>query len=802
MALSADVRLAIRSLRRSPAFTVPAVASLALGIAVNTTMFTVVNAALLRPFGGLDSGGLVRVGRTQAGERHFRSSTTDELAYLRRHAASFDDLLGEQMEAVAAGGPDGSEMVAAELVTLNYFSLLRVTPALGRTFGEGGPAADDPVAVISDAYWRRRFGADPTVAGRTLLVNNVPLAIAGVAPPGFGGTFPGLAIDLWVPVTMAAAVKHQPPGRDSGMQLIGRLRPGVSIATALAELRILARRLAAENPDRDPNREFAVAPARGVHPAFAAPLSVFLLLLMAAVAVVLLIACANVASLLLARGSARQGELAVRRALGASRGRLVSHLLVESLILALLGGAGGALLAIWPVRVLNHVFATAGPGGVPAFLDLQVDARVLAFTAVVTALTAVACGLFPALRASSIDVAARAATRPPPVRARGALLVAQVALAFVLLVAAGLLFRSLRQAGTIDVGVEPDAVVVASFADLRTFGYDAARTAQFHAGWLARVRAHPGIEAAAMASFVPLAGGAGHPVTLEIRGDPADGRADLDVQVGRISDGYFGTVGQRLVRGRDFTPHDLRSEAPRVAIVNEAFVHRYGLAESPLGSRIRLGEDLADHEIVGVAHDARYASLAGDVAPFVYTPALPLRGTLHARSAANPSQVIAAVRQLGHDVEPRLPPFSGRPMRDAMAAALLPAVISQIVLGTAGAIAFLLAAGGLYGLVCYTLERRLREIGIRVALGATRADVRRLIVGGAARLTLIGIAIGVVIAALATRLLAAVLYGLSPTDTLTFVVIAALLLTLSVAAAGLALRQGLRAGPAALLRAE
>jgi predicted permease len=801
------VRYAIRFLIRTPTFSVPALASLALGIAVNTMMFSLVSATLLRPLGAPGASELVRIGRSVGGDNGFRSLSYDELRFIREHATSLTSVFGEEMQTLAVGGRDGARMVAAEIVTGNYFEGLRVTPPLGRGFTvhEERPSGDARVAVISESFWRRGFGADAAIAGHPITVNNVQLTIVGVAPPGFAGTFPGLEIDLWVPLGAGDLVTHRAqPGRIPTLQLMARLKEEVPIAAARAELQVLARRMSDQDPRRPYDRGFSIAPARGVHPVFQGPARIFLLLLMTAVALVLLIACANVAGLLLARGSARRQELAIRAAVGATRARLVAQLLAESVVLAVAGGGAGVLLAVWPIGLLNDLIRVMGPDGVPVSLDLRVDERVLLFTAAASVGTAMVFGILPALRTTRGDLSPAASHRSSAGRLpgrpwlRGSLTVAQVALSAVLLVAAGLIFRSLRQTAGIDLGFTPDAVVVASFADLRQFGYDGARVGRFHEEWLARVRAQPGVERAAFADFVPLSEGMGHPQRFNIPGR-APGE-DLTLSVGRVSDGYFATLGQPL-RGRDFTAQD-RPGAPAVAIVNEAAARRFWPGDETIGKRIQLGDVRSEHTIVGVVRDGRYTSFGGDVPPLVFLPGLADRGTLHVRVAVPPDQALTMVRQLAHAIEPSLPPFAGGSLRDAMASSLVPGQIVQLVLGIAGGIALLLSSAGLYSVVRYTVERRRREIGIRIALGATGWDVFRLITAGAARLTTFGLAVGLLVAAAATRVMAALLYGLDSVDPLTFAAVAALLLFVALAAGYTAIRAGLSHDPVALLRSE
>jgi predicted permease len=807
MGIASDLRYAFRFLTRAPAFTLPAVLSLALGIAVNTTMFSIVNVALLKPLAARNGGELVRVGRSLGGDGSFRSVSYDEYTFLRGQSSSFAELAGAQMEMLAVDGPKGTEMVAAELIAGNYFQILGAPLGPGRSFSadEDSARASGAVAIVSDRFWRRWFNANPAVVGAPLRVNNVLFTVVGVAAPEAAGVaFPGAVVDLWLPMPMTPTVMHRTDGAPPSMGILARLKDGVSISAARAELRVLSQRMSDENPGRDRRRGFEVGSAQGMHPGIAGAVTLALLLLMGVVAVVLLIACANVASALLARGSARQRELAVRLALGASRTRVVTQLMTESLLLACLGGGAGLLLSVWPVRLLNVVLARVGPPEMQMFLGFQIDARVLLFTGFVSTLTALGFGLLPALHATRVDLVpalkdSRSIVGPSRSRLRGALMIGQVALSFVLLVAAGLLFRSLRNTVTIDVGFNPDQLVVASFSDLRSFGYDSARVDRFHREWLDRVRTLPGIERAALAGFVPLGGRGGARGALRIPGmaAPLD---DLTVAVGGVSDEYFRTLGQALVRGRDFTRGEVAA-IPRMAIVNESMARQYWPGDDALGKQIQLGEGLDTYEIVGVASDSKYASFRDGVDPFVVTPSLPAR-ILFVRTSRPPAQVLADLERVAHEIEASLPPYTGRTMRDAMAESLGPVRVVQMVVGTAGIVALFLTVGGLYGLVCFTLEKRLKEVGIRIALGATRVEVLRLIVGGVVGLTAVGVLIGVSIAAAAMRLMSALLYGLSPSDPMTFGGIAAMLLLVTLAAGYGAVHQGLKNDPMTLLRAD
>jgi len=815
--IGSDLRIAVRLLARTPTFTLPAIASLALGIAVNTTVFSVVNALFLRPLAESRTETLVRIGRSMNNDGSFRSVSYDEFELLQRQASSFSDLLGNQIASLSISGSVEPQFVSAEVVTSNYFRALRTLPAIGRSFD--GDVIDDRSVVISDRLWRRGFGGDPAIGGRGVSINNQPFTITGVAPPGFAGMFPGVATDIWLPAIRADAAHRADPRAQDSMLVIGILTSGASIATARAELQVLSRRMSEVNPQHDRARGLVISGARGIHPGLAGAIWPFALAMMAIVGVVLSIACANGASLLLARASARRAEFAVRLALGAGRRRVITQLLIESFVLALAGATVGFVLSFWAVRSISALALTAGPTGAPIFLDLRLDQRVLAFTAAVTMFTTIAFGLLPALQGTRINLVS--ALKDPQStpdrrrsRLRGALVIVQVTVSVVLMVGAVLLFRSVRNSARIDLGFEPDRVALVSF-NLQPLGYSRARQQQFYEELLRRTRGLPDVDRAALADFVPM-GGRGDTVTVQNpRSTLPSGQDEVSVAYNRVSDDYFATVGQPLIRGRGFTSQD-RPGAPLVAIVNEAMATRFWPNEDAIGKRLRIvsepGDPGTEREVVGVAKNAKYRSFGGEVGLFVFMPSLEGFGraqTLHIipaiqrdRATSNQSAVLAEINGLVREIDGSVVPQSSQTMREAMSFALVPAQIAQTVLGVAGVIALLLATGGLYGLVCYTLERRLKEIGIRVALGASRDKVFRLIVGGTVRLTAIGVATGVLLAAGAMRLLSSLLIGLSPTDPLTFAGIAALMMVVALGAGYIGARKGLSVDPVAVLKYE
>jgi predicted permease len=797
-----DLRYALRLLLRTPAFTVPAVASLAIGIGLNAALFSVVSAALLRPLGAAGDGTLVRIGRSQRGDGTFRSASHDELSYLRDRASSFSGVTGQHVQAIVLHEREGSRVISAEMVTDTYFSVLRVPISVGRSFAAG----DDAVVVISERFWNRQFDRNPDVVGRTLSLNLHAFTIVGVASAGFVGTFPGVDVDAWLPVTMASVVAAaEQRGGLPPLMLLARLRPETSLAEAAAELEAVSARMNVEFPGRDRDRGFVVAPARGAHPLLARVARVLLTGLMAIVGIVLLLACVNVAGLMLARAAARRGELAVRLAIGAGRGRLVRQLLVESVAIAVMGGAAGTLLAFVAVHLLNGFAPITGPTGGPIALDLRLDVRVLAFTSAVTMLTALVFGLIPSLQATGTDVIST--LRSPqstfggrPSRLQKSLVVAQVVTSCILLAGAALLFRSVRNTSSLDVGFNPDRVVVASFGP-GMLGYARSKVEAYYDALLARGRTWPGMEAVALADFVPM-GPRGS--TIAIRAPESSEREAISIAYNRVSEGYFGTVGQRLLRGRDFSAADRSGTSP-VVIVNEALARRLWSNADPLGRTIRLDGESIEREVVGVAADAKYASFGGVAGPLVYVTLSQLYRpnlTLHVRTSRPPAEALTAVRQLAGEIDPRVPTTDARTMREAMAFALVPARLGQDVLAIAGVIALCLAAGGLYGLISFTLARREQEIGIRVALGATRTDVFRAIVGRTMALVAVAVAIGLGLALIGARFLTSLLYELSPADPIAFGFVGTVMVAVTAVASYTAARRALDVDPAVVLRRE
>jgi predicted permease len=826
-----DVRYGLRGLRRSPGFTAVVVTTLALGIGANGAIFSLANALLFRPLPVGQPDELVSIYTSDhSGPLHGGSSYPDYVDFRDRN-----DLLSGLVAYMATPldlgdeslGPSGeSERVFGEMVTGNYFSVLGVEPVLGRGFTQEEDRTPHPVAVVSHGLWQRRFAGDPAVIGRSIRINGHRFTVVGVAPPRYPGLIRGLASDVWVPLTMHR--QAMPGGMDltsrgdRGLLVMGRLAPGATLEQARARFRAIAAALHESHREAWSNvfekaRVVTVEPesAARVFPAVREPVVIFIALLMSVVGLVLLIACANVASLLLARAAARRRELAIRVALGAARARLVRQLVTESLLLSALGGAAGLLLAMWGTDLLH---AMVPPLPFPVALDLGLDWRVVGFTAGVSLATSLLFGLVPALAASRPDLVsalkddAGGGSGWHRARLRKSFVAGQVALSLVLLIGSGLFLRSLRNASAIEVGFDPEDLVALS-VDLSLQGYDEERGHAFHRQLIERVRALPGVTAASLAAELPLGfdgpmGLSGTRRGITVEGYRAAEGEDTEVSTTTVGPDYFQTMKIPLVRGRGFSERDTRG-SPGVVVVNQAFARRYWPGQEALGKRIQMGggnnAGAPSLEVVGVVVDGKYATLGEEKRPFFYLPLYQdhsPRVTLVVRTEASPAAALAAARRAVRDLDRNLPIHAARTMSDHLAATLLPARMAAAVLGVFGLVALALAAMGLYGVVSFSVAQRTREIGMRMALGARRRDVLDLVIRQGMQLTLIGIAIGLAIAGAMTRMLSGLLYGVSAGDPLVFTAIALLLAAVAGLACYLPARRAARVDPMLALRHE
>jgi predicted permease len=813
-ALLQDIRYAVRTLLKSPGFTAVAVLTLGLGIGANTAVFTLVNAALFRAPPGTRPHELVwlaatrdfpdQPGRPRSYQRRF--SMPEYRDYVVR-TTSFTGLSAYQDVALALGSGGEPERVGGLLVSGNYFQVLGLLPAAGRFFvpEEDRDPGAHPVVVLSHGLWRRRFASDSSVVGTGITVNGRRFTVVGVAPPGFVGIQLGEPSELFMPLAMVAVAMPRSAElleqRYAGwLQIVGRLKPRGTAAAAGAEVGTVAAQLAQAYPETMEGTSAEVSPlSGGLDPGNRREALPIFVLLMAVPALVLLIACANVANLLLARAAGRRREIGIRLALGATRWRLLRQLLTESVLLALCAGAAGMLLSFW----LNDILLAVSRAPTEIELALKPDVRVLAFTLVVAVTTGLLFGLVPALGATRPDLAPALKERLGRSRLARAFVVAQVAISLILLVTAGLFLRSLDKALDVNPGFDPANRISLSF-DLGIQGYTDRQRGVFYARLLERIRAIPGVRAASLASPLPLSGRViGSAVSLE--GVDPDA-AGVPVNLGAFAPEYFETMGAPLMRGRDFAATD-GPGAPLVAIVNETLARRLWGNEDPLGRRLRLyGRDEPYREVVGVAKDGKYDELTESPRGFLFLPERQHADlsdiSLVVKTAGDPRQLTGALSAAVHELDPALPIFRLETLEQALRNRLDKERGASSLLGVFGTLALLLAALGLYGVMAYAVTQRTREIGIRVALGARQADVLRQFVGEGVRLAAVGVVIGMALSVALTRVIARFLYGVTATDATTFAAGAALLCAVAVLASWFPARRAARVDPMIALRAE
>jgi predicted permease len=803
-----DLRYGLRALRKQPLLTAVAVLSLGLAIGANTTVFTWLQTFVLNPLPAVQDYDRLVVLNTRAPGGDLWSLSYADFKDWRAQSRTLDVTIFDFTQTGMRTEDGGTERVWTNMVSGNFFDVLRVPAALGRTFHRDEEDRDVPVAVMGWSFWQRRFHGDSAVVGRTLLLNGQPFTVVGVAAPRFGGPFVGLQLDLYVPVTSRTALL--PYGdrwrTQRGFQTwegIGRLKGGVTFAQAAEELNTVAKAagIAAGNADHQGavvRHMDEVGAASWLKPVFFSLLGV--------TAVVLLIACANVANLMLARAAARRREVAIRLAIGASRGRLIRQLLTESLVLALAAGLVGFVIALWG-RDLMTAFVPAAP--FPIGLEYRVDTSILVFAVAVTFATALAFGLVPALQASrpalvpalKDDVSGAFGGRH---RLQSALVVGQVALSLVSLVCAGLFVRSLLNARVVDVGFrEPERVLLVS-TDLTLAGFRGDSLMGVVTGQLLeRVRALPGVEAAGIADQVPLGFGGQSSSSATVDGYQPQPNENMSIRLNLVSSGYFEAMRIPLLAGRTLRDGDERRGARQV-VVNEAFAKKYWPGLDPLGRRIDQGAGWMT--VVGVVATGKYNQLSEAPVPLIFQPAgrdRPLGDfTLHVRAAGDPATLTAALRGAFRETSADLPFLDVRTMDQSMQAALMVQRIGAYMLAGFGAMALLLSAIGVYGVMAYTVSQRTREIGVRVALGAGRRDVVGLVIGRAMRLAGLGLAVGLLAALGAGRLLGSQLLGVSGSDPATFAAIGVLLGLVALLASWLPARRAARVDPMMALRYE
>jgi putative ABC transport system permease protein len=808
--ITQDLRYGWRQMLRRPGVTIAAIVTLGLGIGANVTMYSWMDGRLRVVLEGVD-----RPDRLVA--LNDVSKTHDDLSvsyptfadYRQRLPESVDDLVAYSLAPMnwrAAGDP---QRVFGQMVSGNFFTMLGVSPVLGRTFAAEDDATPDrnAVVVLSYNFWQRRLAGNPSIVGTSITLNGRAFTVVGVAREGFHGTEPFLNLDFWVPLMMQKAVTgtdRLAARGDHWLEVLVRLKPGVSLARAQADLSVVERGIAAKFPKQSFDGiklwELWRAPGMGGG-AIAAVMGMQL----AVAGVVLLIACANVANLLLAGAAARQRETAVRLTLGASRSRLVQQMLTENLLLAVAGGAAGLLVAYW-TKDLAQLFIPPAP--LPIEIHPTLNRVVLLFAAGVTTATAFIFGLMPAVQASASSVMSALKASSGTVtasrgraRVRKALVVAQVALSLVLLVSAGLFIRTLANAQSVDPGFSARSGIIAAI-DLLPAGYDQARGLAFDQQLVERVREIPDVRAATLIQRMPLGFGSGSSWFISVDGYAPSPNEEMLVNYNRVGDEHFQTLGIRLLEGREFTRRDT-NDTPGVTVINETMARRYFAGRDPIGGRIHIGTKTV--EVVGVARDGKYSSVTERSRAYMYVPLTQWYRpdvVLVATTRGDPGRVVPALHAAVRSLDANVPLFDVRTLEEHLEISIFVQRMIASMLGAFGLLALVLAMIGVYGVMATMASQRTSEIGMRMALGARRFDITTLILRQAFGMIGIGVAIGLAAAFGATRFFASLLVGVSATDTLSFAATTALLLIVGLVATYLPARRAASISPLTALRNE
>ena len=802
-----DIRFALRTIRKQRGTSVVAVICLALGIGANTAIFSVIRTVLMESLPFQDPGRIVRLYETAnfGGTMGVGSVSVPDFLDWRSEQRAFVDIAAYSVGSADLAGDGNPERVRAIRTTANLFNVLGAAPFLGRVFvaGEDQPG-HNPVAVLSEGFWRRRFGGDRAMLGKLVSLDNTLYTVVGVMPAAFDFPVTPIHVDVWTPLLWTPTDLKQ--RGNHWMQVIGRLKPGVDSAAATAQMTTIAERIARDFPNEQKDRGIQVNTLNGV---VVGRVRTPLLMLLGAVGLVLLISCANVANLLLARASGRRREVAIRTALGAERGRLVRQFLTETVLLAAAGGLFGLAVAHWGLEAILAYAAAA----LPRAAAIHLNGSVLAFAAGVSLLTGVAFGLVPALRASQSDLredlsesAGRTGASRKHHRTLRALIVAEMALSVVLLVGAGLLIRGFIALMHTDSGLKPDHVLTFHIAAPSGRLPDSVRYVQFYGPVLQRLRALPGVSDAASTTIIPIQN-TGVNDNFRIVGRPQE--TDLGKQPFAefrvVSSNYFRTMGITMVRGREFSDQDAAG-ARLVAIVNDEFVRRYFPNEDPIGKQIFAWSDKPS-TIVGVAHSVRQVSLDQPPRTELYVAAAQSPGSLFdvsyvLRTQSKPESLVPSVRSSLHDIAPDQPIFLVKTMDDVISDSLRSRKLTLSLLAIFASLALLLSAAGVYGVMSYAVSQRQREIGIRMALGARASNVTRMILSEAGALATIGLVVGLVAAALLTRVLSSMVYGVGTHDPVTFVAVSGLLASVALAASLVPALRAARIDPLQAMRVD
>jgi predicted permease len=809
-----DFRYAVRLLLKNPGFIAVAVFTLALGIGANTTIFSWINSTLLNPIPGVThTGDLVAIQLGKSALAPF-PLTYPDLAYLREHARTFSGIAGFSLtNTMNLTGGAKPERIWGTVASANYFEVLGITPILGRTFlpAEDQTPEGAAVAVISYRLWQTHFEGTDAILGQTISLNQHKYAIIGVTPPLFQGSQTGLRCDVWLPIMMEAQVLAAGDLLHNNHYFwvlgLGRLKPGTPLEQAQEELTVLMQPMVQQYPEEHKGHE-----AVTLSPLWRGPFganaffSALLPLLLAISGVVLLLTCANVANLLLVRSVARRREIAIRLSMGASRWRLLRQLLIESLLLS---GGGGLVAFVATLWTSGTIMRFMPPMNLPIDLTVRTDRTVLLATLVISVFTGIVFGMLPALRASSISPAAALKEEtstsvggPGKARLASALVVAQISLSLLLLVCAGLFIRSFLRAQQFNPGFNPEHVALASY-NLFPAGYTPASGIHFDRELLGRLAALPGVEAVTLANRVPLGFGAGS-TSVKPQGYVWQPHESMEIPEAIIGPDYLRTMQIALAAGREINAGDTETSQP-VAMVNQSFADRYWPNQNPLGKQIITDISDKTFQVVGVTRNTSIANLNADPGPFLYLPLYQVYRAdmiIHARVSGDPLTYGAAIEKTVHELNVDLPLYDATTMKSAIQLATVGTRIAGTFVGAFGLIALALAAVGVYGVISYTTRQRTRELAIRLALGAERRQVFRIVLRQGLLLALLGVGIGLAMSFLLTRFLKDLLYGVTSTDALTFSVVAVMLCAVALLACFFPARRATQVDPLVALRYE
>jgi predicted permease len=822
-----DVRYACRWLLRSPGFAIVAILSLGLGIGANTAIFAILDALLLRPLAVSEPARLIDIYTSGADRDTYSTSSVPDLQDFRARAQMLDGILGFTPMFAPVTTGERARLAYGELVTGNYFQVLGVPARLGRTLLSEDDAPGAPAtAVISESLWRREFGGDPSVVGRSLRIRGIPYTIVGVVGSAFSGMLPALGPELWISVaryddvTPVGANENVPSPTGTGrmdrrgmrwLLLKGRLKPEATVEQAQAELQVIGAQLATAYPQTNRERRTTVkaTSTTRIHPELDGMLSWILSGTMLAVGLVLLIACANVAGMLLARASTREREISIRLALGAGRARLVRQLLIEGLVLGAAGGAVGVMLAWWLTRAIVGINL---PIPFPIALNLQIDTRILAFTAFAAIGTGVLAGLAPALRSTRVDLMTALKGNLSATRAGGrrwtlrdGLVIGQMAVTMVLLVTASLLVRSLIASQQADPGFKSDGLaIVSTDTDLARYSRD--RSHQFFDEAIRRVRALPGVQSASFASTLPFSLNFNR-MNIAIPGvQKSPDEMGVSIDSPSVGADYFKTLGLGIVQGRAIGEED-RENTPPVAVINETMASKYWPAGNAIGQHVfqRSLNSGRRYEIVGIVADHKLRSVGEAPHPIIYLANAQARGSYQvivARTTGDERALLDAMRRILFEMDPGLLLIDKQTMREQVSMMLFPVKAAAALVTVFSSVGLLLAAIGLYGVIAFSVSRRAREIGIRIAIGATPESVLALVMRQGLTLAMIGLLTGGALAGVASKAVAGALFGVQAADPISWGLAASVLLMVAALANYIPAQRAMRVDPSRVLRAE